>query len=172
MKLIKVYVSDDFKSEIDDAARKQGINTSKFAGSLMKSGMMLRRTKKPDVSTKLAKDSLIGVNSEDAERIENQCKALGISSEEYISSLLNKDTDISVNIEFLEDFRNDYREIKDDIRNISYLISHDDEQQISEAMVSKLNESIQSLSKIFADIQHECIKMRISIDQKIRKKTR
>ena len=39
MKLLKVYVDDDFKDLVGEEAQKAGMNTSSFSGALIKRGI-------------------------------------------------------------------------------------------------------------------------------------
>lgn len=106
----------------------------------------------------------IRLSGYDADYIQRKSRELNITPSQFIGKLIAEQNANVVNVNFLDDFMDEFREIENHIRKICYYASKDD--SISEQLVKDALTKLNGLIALFCDIYKELIKTKHSILKK------
>ncbi len=132
MKLLKVYVSDDFKKLVDQIARTVGMSTSSFIGTLLK-------------------ESLAGLDGNTNTEVPEELSA----ATEHKSA---DQTEPVVVSPFLEDYKEEMSRIEEQIDSMCYYIAQNKYQLVSDDVMQSLHEKLDEIGTLFAAIYKKCCK--------------
>ena len=158
MKLIKVYVADDFKDLVDEKAKKSNMKTSSFAGALIKHGMEVVQDGQLDECDTPHTNNPVRItfNKETSGHIKERCKELGVSPEQYIDSLIYEKPEPVVVSPFLEDYKEEMSRIEEQIDSMCYYITQNEYQLVSDDVMQSLHEKLDEIGTLFAAIYKKC----------------
>ena len=161
MKLLKVYVDDDFKDLVSDEARKVGMNTSSFSGALIKRGIEGIQSGQPTENEAPHANGPVHVRlgKSDSDYVKRRCNELGLTPEQYITCLIADEGNPSVILDFFESYKETYTSVKNDIRQVCHRILKD-EGSYSSDDVKLLVDKLEEVRSIFKTLFRECIKTR------------
>ena len=162
MKLLKVYVDDDFKDLVSDEARKAGMNTSSFSGALIKRGIEGIQSGQPTENEAPHANGPVHVRlgKADSDYVKRRCNELGLTPEQYITRLIRDEGNPSVIFDLFESYKGTYSAVTNDIRQVCHRILKAEGSYVSSDDVKLLAGRLEEVRSIFKTLFRECIKTR------------
>ena len=155
MKVLKVYVDDDFKELVDQTARAVDMNTSSFAGTLMREALAgIGSNSDKDAQDK----TFASVTRKTSDHIKKKCSELSVTQEQYIDSLIYEKPEPVVVSPFLEDYKDEMSRIEEQIDSMCYYIAQNKYQLVSDDTMQSLHEKLDEIGTLFAAIYKKCSK--------------
>ena len=160
MKLLKVYVDDDFKDLVGEEAQKAGMNTSSFSGALIKRGIEGIQNGQPTENDAPHADNPVHIrlNKADSDYVKRRCNELGLTPEQYLSRLIRDEGSPTINVDSLESYKETYSSVTNDIRQVCHRILKNEESAVSSDDVKLLTDKLEEVRSIFKILFHECVK--------------